>query len=213
MADGPHQGQTVVRAGTAVEEAEAAVIAVHGRGATAPSILQLAEEIGQANMAYVAPQAAGNTWYSYSFLEQMERNEPGLSSGLQAIDDVVSELERGGIPAEKIVLMGFSQGACLASEYVARHAQRYGGLVVFSGGVIGPEGTPRDYEGSLDGTPIFIGCSDVDAHIPLQRVHETAAVMEALGGDVDKRIYAGMGHNINQDELEAARDLISKVAG
>ena len=213
MADGPHQGQTVVRAGTAVEEAEAAVIAVHGRGATAPSILQLAEEIGQANMAYVAPQAAGNTWYSYSFLEQMERNEPGLSSGLQAIDDVVSELERGGIPAAKIVLMGFSQGACLASEYVARHAQRYGGLVVFSGGVIGPEGTPRDYEGSLDGTPIFIGCSDVDAHIPLQRVHETAAVMDALGGDVDKRIYAGMGHTINQDELEAARDLISKVAG
>ena len=208
---GPHQGQPVYTTGKSLDEAKAVMILVHGRGATAPSILELAREIPHPEFAYLAPQAAGNTWYPYSFLEPMNRNEPGLSSGLQVIGELVAQVEAAGIPAERIVLAGFSQGACLASEFVARKAQRYGGLLVFSGGLIGPPGTSRDYDGSLAGMPVFLGCSDVDFHIPLARVEETAVTFNNLGANVNKQIYPGMGHTIVSDELEHARKILQAV--
>ena len=207
----PHQGQKVYSSGKPLDEAQAAMILVHGRGATAVSILELADHLQHPDFAYLAPQAVGNTWYPYSFLAPMDQNEPGLSSGLQAIGDLVAQIEAEGIPAERIVLAGFSQGACLASEYMARNARRYGGLLVFSGGVIGPPETPRDYAGSLDNTPVFIGCSDVDFHIPLERVEETAVVFTNLGATVNKQIYPSMGHTIVQDEIEQANKIVQAV--
>jgi predicted esterase len=208
---GPHQGQPVFTAGKALTEAQAAMILVHGRGATAVSILELARELHHPQFAYLAPQAAGNTWYPYSFLEPMARNEPGLSSALQAVADVLAQVEAAGIAAQRIVLAGFSQGGCLAAEFVARQARRYGGLLVFSGGLIGPPGAPRDYAGSLAGTPVFLGCSDVDFHIPLARVEETAVTLTNLGAQVNKQIYPGMGHTIVQDEIEQAREIVDSV--
>lgn len=207
----PHENQPILRAGRPLAEAQAALILVHGRGATAASILELADYLPHPAMAYLAPQAAGNTWYPYSFLMPMEQNEPHLSSALARLASLLDEVERAGIPAERVVLAGFSQGACLASEFVARHAQRYGGLLVFSGGLIGPPGTPRAYEGTLAGTPVFLGCSDVDPHIPLARVNETAEVLARLGAAVDKRIYPRFGHTINQDEIDAAAALVATV--
>ncbi|MFC7156457.1 alpha/beta hydrolase [Halomarina halobia] len=211
-ASGPHQGQPLASAGTPLDAADAAVVLVHGRGATAESILEMAAEFHARGVAYLAPQAAGNSWYPYSFLAPMERNEPGLSSGLRAVGEGVETAADAGVPPERVVLVGFSQGACLASEFVARNARRYGGLAVLSGGLIGSGGTPRDYDGSLDGTPVFLGCSDDDPHIPLERVTETTRVLENLNGDVTERIYPGMGHGVNRDELDAVGGLVAGVA-
>ncbi len=208
---GPHQGQRIYTAGKPLAEAQAAMILVHGRGATAVSILELAYELHHPEFAYLAPQAADNTWYPYSFLAPMTQNELGLTSGLQVITDLISQVEDAGIPVEKIVLAGFSQGACLASEFVARNARRYGGLLAFSGGLIGPPGTPRDYDGSLAGTPVFLGCSDVDFHIPLERVEETAVTLANLGATVNKQIYPNMGHTIIQDEIDQASRMVQAV--
>lgn len=209
----PHQGQPVARAGRPVSQARAAMILVHGRGADAASILTLAAELPHPDLAYLAPQAAGYTWYPYSFLAPIERNEPGLSSALQAVRDLVAEVEAAGLPAGAIFLGGFSQGACLALEFVARHPRRYAGVFGFSGGFIGPPGTPRFDSGALDGTPIFLGCSDVDSHIPLARVWETDALLRRLGGKVETRIYPGLGHTVNQDELNVVRGWVSEVLG
>lgn len=216
----PHGDTPTATAGRPVEGANAAPLAmilVHGRGGTAPDILSLAEHFPSEHFAYRAPAARGNTWYDYSFLAPMEKNEPGLSSGLARLGREVAELEAAGIPAERIVLLGFSQGACLALEFAARNARRYGAVVAFSGGLIGPEGTPRDYEGSFEGTPIFLGCSDRDAHIPLERVRESTAVLRRLGAEVEERIYPGMPHTIIDDEVRWAqnrvRELESAVEG
>ncbi len=208
----PHQGQSIFMAGQPLESAQAAMILVHGRGASAQSILTLAEDLPHPGFVYFAPQAQDYTWYPYPFMNPLEQNEPYLSSALRLLGNLVTHIEVAGIPAERIVIGGFSQGACLSSEFVARNARRWGGLFALSGGLIGPDGTPRDYPGSLDGTPIFAGCGDRDAHIPQARVHETAAVFEQLGGQVTERIYPGMGHQINQDELEYLRQLVALVA-
>lgn len=208
---GPHQNQSVFAAGKPLDAADAVMILVHGRGATATSILDLARALPHPAMAYLAPQAANNTWYPCSFLAPMANNEPGISSGIQAIADLVEQVEEAGISAENIIIGGFSQGACLSAEYVARHPRRYGGLLVFSGGLIGPPGTPRDYTGSLTGMPVFIGCSDVDFHIPVERVHETTATLTRMGANVTERIYPGMGHTIIQDEIDAAQDIVAAV--
>jgi predicted esterase len=198
-------------AGTPLDRARAAMVMVHGRGATAESILTLAGELDQPGFAYLAPQAAGNTWYPNSFLAPIASNEPGLSSGLAAIAQVLDHIAAAGIPPERTMLLGFSQGACLALEFVARNARRYGGAAGLSGGLIGPDGTPRDYPGSLAGTPIFLGCSDVDFHIPKERVDHSADVLRRLGGDVTKRLYPGMGHTVNQDEIEAVRAIMTAL--
>ncbi len=209
---GPHDSQPVVTAGAEPETADAVAVLLHGRGASARGILGLAEEFETERVRYVAPQAAGRTWYPRSFLEEIDANEPHLSSALALVGRVVDRTA-STVGRDRIVLLGFSQGACLASEWIARNTARYGGLVALSGGLIGPEGTPREYEGSLDGTPVFLGCSDVDPHIPLKRVHETRDVLDELGADVDERIYEGMGHGINEDELTAARELVGRVMG
>ena len=185
-----------------------AVILVHGRGDSASGILGLADALDAPHVMWLAPQAAGHAWYPFPFLAPMERNEPGLSSGLAVIDGLVETLRGEGLPPERIVLMGFSQGACLAQEYAARHARRYHAIVGLSGGLIGPPGTPRDYPGSFEGTPVFLGCSDIDAHIPVERVHESADVFARMGAAVDERIYPGMGHTVNAEELSAVQALL-----
>ena len=163
------------------------------------------------NIAYLAPQADGSTWYPYSFLAPISDNEPGLSSALSVIDRLVHAVEREHVPSELVAILGFSQGACLTLEFAARHPRRYAAIVGLSGGLIGPPGTPRNYSGSLEGTPVFLGCSDVDPHIPLERVHESSDVFRRLGASVDERIYPRMGHTINRDEIDAVRALLTKT--
>lgn len=210
--EGPHQNSIIVTHGVSSEEAGLAMIMIHGRGASAESIIALANEFDTGNIHYRAPQASGYTWYPYSFLQPTEKNEPGLSSGLQIIFDIVSELEKAGISKEKILLLGFSQGACLATEFAARHPAKYGGLIALSGGLIGEKVQPENYEGSLDGTPYFVGCSDVDPHIPVERVDESVEVMKKLGADVTKKIYPGMGHTVNQDEIGHITKMIKNLS-
>ncbi|PGF15794.1 phospholipase [Natrinema sp. CBA1119] len=212
--EGPHQGQPLVTGGTDLEDATAAVVLTHGRGATARGMIQIADDVGREGVAFLAPQAARQTWYPNSFLEPVEQNEPGRSSGLQAISDAIGEATDAGIPTERIMLMGFSQGACLASEFVARNPQRYGGLAALSGGLIGEDIDPDDYlenDPDLEETPVFLGCSDVDPHIPEERVHETADVLESMHADVTKRLYEGMGHGVNEDELEFVSGMVAAL--
>ena len=210
-AQDPHADQPVLTAGPAAPAARLALILVHGRGASAEDIMGIAEALRLEDVHYVAPQAAGNTWYPYSFLSPIERNEPGISSGLARIDTLLQSLEAEGLPAERVALLGFSQGACLSLEFAARHPRRYAGVFGLSGGLIGPPGTPRTESGSTAGTPVFLGCSDVDPHIPLERVHESADVFRRLGAQVDERIYRGMGHTVNADEIEAIRTVLARV--
>ncbi len=205
----PHADVRVVHAGAALDEARIAAILLHGRGASAEDILSLARELSPADVAYFAPEAAGGTWYPNSFLAPIETNEPALGSALRLIARLLADLQRQGLALDRVALMGFSQGACLALEFAARSAQRYAAVAALSGGLIGPPGTPRAYRGSLDGTPIFLGCSDVDPHIPLARVHESTAVLTRMGANVDERIYRGMPHAVNQDELEAVDALLA----
>jgi predicted esterase len=207
-----HQNQPILTAGVPLNQARAAMIMLHGRGAMAESILSLANEFDVNGFAYLAPQAANNAWYPYRFLEPIERNEPWLSSALQAIDDLIAYVIAASIPAKRILLLGFSQGACLTLEYAACHAQRYGGLAGLSGGLIGPEIAPQRYAGSFDDTPIFLGCSDVDFHIPLDRVHDSAQALRQLGGDVTERIYPGMDHTVNQSEVDFVNQLLQEVS-
>lgn len=206
-----HQGQPVVVAGQPLGKADAAVVMIHGRGATAESILTLADEFGRPELAYVAPQAVGHTWYPYSFMAPIQQNEPYLSSALELLEGVLAKISSTGIPTERTVLLGFSQGACLTLEFAARHAQPFAGLVALSGGLIGPPGTPRDDEGSFEGTPVFLGCSDRDPHIPEERVHESAEVFRKMGAQVTERIYPGLGHTVNEDELSWVRDLLDSL--
>ena len=204
----PHGGERVLTAGAALEQANGAIIALHGRGAGAEDIIALAQEVVPPGVTILAPQAAGNTWYPYRFIEPRERNEPYLSSALRIVADLVTQLGEQGILSERVALLGFSQGACLALEAAARNPRRYGGVVAFSGGLIGPLGTSFDFAGSLDGTPVFIGSSDIDPHIPKERVEESAQAMDRLGAAVDTRLYPGMGHTVNRDELDAARAIL-----
>lgn len=208
----PHATAAVETAGAPLAQATAAMLMIHGRGATATSILELAAEFTAPNWAYLAPQASANTWYPYSFLMPLERNEPYLTSALAAINRTFAQIVASGIPVERIVVLGFSQGACLASEWAARNAQRFGGVVGLSGGLIGPDGTRREYAGSLAHTPVFLGCSDVDAHIPAARVRESAAVLERLGANVTARLYPGMGHTVNADEIAWIRELVQTIS-
>jgi phospholipase/carboxylesterase len=208
---GPHQGQPLVRAGTSLDEAEAAVVLVHGRGATARSIVGMAESFHRPGVVYLAPQANRNTWYPNPFTAPAESNEPGRASGLRAIAEAIAEATDAGIPTERVMPLGFSQGACLGSEFVARNPRRYGGLAALSGGLIGETIDPNDYEGDLEGTPAFFGCSDVDPHIPEGRVHASADVFERLGADVTKQLYPGMGHTINRDEAEHVSAMVADL--
>jgi predicted esterase len=205
----PHANQPVRHAGVAVPDARLVAVLLHGRGASAEDILALSREFSASDVAYVAPQAAGGTWYPYSFLAPVEQNEPGLSSALRLLSRLVDDLQRQGVARERIVVAGFSQGACLTLEFAARFAGRYAAVVALTGGLIGPAGTPRNYEGSFVGTPVFIGSSDIDPHVPLERVRESTAVFTRMGARVDERIYPGMPHSVNRDELDAVDELLS----
>ncbi|HXD08543.1 MAG TPA: dienelactone hydrolase family protein, partial [Anaerolineales bacterium] len=168
-------------------------------------------QLAQTGFAYLAPQAAGNTWYPNRFLVPIEENEPWLSSALAFLGSVLAEIVSAGIPAERVMLLGFSQGACLTLEFAARNAKHFGGIVGLSGALIGPDDTPRNYAGSLAGTPVFLGCSDVDIHVPKERVSQSAAVLQKLGGQVMTRLYPNMDHSVNQDEIEFVRGMMQAL--
>jgi phospholipase/carboxylesterase len=204
-----HENGAILTYGEPLEKATAAMVMIHGRGATAKDILGLAPLLAAPGIAFLAPQAANNTWYPYPFTQPTERNEPWLSSALARVGQMVALVEQAGIPGEKTYLLGFSQGACLSLEYAARHATRYGGVFGLSGGLIGPDGTPREYPGSMDGTPVFLGCSDADFHIAKERVLESADVFRGLGADVTVRLYPNMGHEVNDDEIAFIRRILS----
>ncbi len=199
-------------AGAELSGARAAVIMVHGRGAGPANILDLVPHIGHPEVAFVAPSASGGTWYPKSFLSPIEENEPGITSGIAVVHDLIDASIEAGVAAERIVLLGFSQGACLTSTAAQRRPGRYGGVIVFSGGLIGPPGTNWTEIGSFHSTPVFFGCSDIDAHVPEARVRESAAVFERMGAAVTTRIFPGMGHLVNDEELAFARDLIATLA-
>ena len=208
----PHGGQPVVTQGPPLREARAAVIMVHGRNAAPKNILDLAPSLGQPGVAFVAPAASGGTWYPLGFMAPTEQNEPGITSGIAVLHGLIDDIVAAGLPTERIVLLGFSQGACLASTAAQRRPARYGGLIAYSGALIGPPGTHWAEHGTFSGTPVFLGCSDRDAHIPEERVRESAAVFERMGAAVTLRIYAGMGHAVNDDEIAFARALIAQAA-
>jgi predicted esterase len=197
--------------GVAVEDALAAVIMIHGRGDSAAGILGLAEAFPTPGVAFVAPQATGNVWYPYPFMSPLDANQPWLDSALAAVGAVVDSVAGANVAHDKIVLLGFSQGACLASEYAARHPRRYGGVVALSGGLIGPEVVEDRYVGDLAGTPAFFGCSDVDAHIPIDRVVASAALYRDRGAAVEQRTYRGFGHSVNQDEVDWVQELLTRL--
>jgi predicted esterase len=202
----------VLASGAPLTTARAAAIMLHGRGSGAQDILSLGEEFGQNDIAYLAPQAPNHTWYPYSFLAPLAQNEPHLGNALATVGATLEHLAREGFAPERVALIGFSQGGCLALEYVARNAKRYGAVAGLSAGLIGPPGTPRAYPGSLAGTPLFLGCSDVDGHVPLARVHESRDVLGRLGAEADERIYPGMGHTVNADEVAKVAQMLKAIA-
>lgn len=203
-------GQRVLRAGEPLNTARAAMFLLHGRGATAEDIMTVASQVQASGWIYIAPQAAGNAWYPNPFTAPIEENEPYLSAALEMISDLVERVE-AQVPAHRMVLLGFSQGACLTLEWAARNARRYGAIVGLSGGLIGPDDTPRDYPGDFDGTPVFLGCSDIDPYIAKDRVEEAARVFERMGAAVDLRLYPGMGHMVSEDEIAALREITSAI--
>lgn len=208
----PHGGARIHAAGIPIDTARAALILVHGRGASAEDILELGNEWRAPGFALLAPQAANFTWYPRTFLAPLDQNEPDLSSALSLLAALVAEVENHGIPPARQILIGFSQGGCLALEFAGRNPRRWGGVVALSGGLIGPPGRRWNFQGSLEGTPVFLGCSDTDPHIPADRVLESSVEMERIGGEVDARLYPGLGHTVNRDELKAVQALIDLLA-
>jgi predicted esterase len=207
----PHASLPMLLSGAPLESASMALVLVHGRGGSAEGMLPVARAADARDAALIAPRAAGGTWYPNRFLDPMSTNEPGLSSALASLDRAVALAIDAGIPAERIVLVGFSQGACLSLEYAARHGRRYGGVASLAGAVVGDEGDVRVDAGLLGGTPILLACGDADAHIPEARVRASAALLEARGGVIDLRIYPGLGHDIVGDEIEALRAMVDHV--
>lgn len=207
----PHAGQPVLRAGAPLDEARLAVIMIHGRGAGPRNIMDLAPSLDHPDAAYLAPAAQGGTWYPQSFMAPTAQNQPGISSGISVIHGLVDEVITAGIPAERIVLLGFSQGACLAATAAQRRPMRYGGVIIFSGGLIGPPGTEWNDPGDFRAAPVFFGCSDQDAHVPASRVRESEAVFRRMKADVTARIYPGMGHLVNEDEIRFAKELLGRL--
>ncbi len=206
-----HEGQPVLHTGVSLKQATAAMILLHGRGATAEDILSLSQEFPDPSFAYLAPQAANYTWYPNRFIAPIASNEPYLSSALEVVDHLMNRVVEAGIPRDRIILLGFSQGACLSLEYAVRNPLRYGGVAALSGGLIGAPGTQWDYPGSMEQTPVFLGCSDVDFHIPKERVSESAVVFRNKGADVTERLYPNMGHTVNEDEIAFVQRMMAAL--
>lgn len=205
----PHRGEPIERKGPAPSEAAGVMMMIHGRGASADDILALSDEFEDLDLHFVAPQASGYTWYPQRFLAPIKQNEPYLSSALSVIDTILAEIAAGGVSYERIFLLGFSQGACLSLEYIARNPRRYGGVFGLSGGLIGPEDALPDHSGDLEGTPVFLGCSDVDFHIPKTRVQESSRQLRGMNAEVTERLYPGMAHTVVQDEIDIIQGIIS----
>lgn len=204
----PHYGQPVLTTGASLANATCAMIMIHGRGGSADDILAMSNHFTKPDVAYFAPQARNFTWYPHRFIMPRTSNEPFLSSAQKIIAELITHINQSGVPTHKIMLIGFSQGACMVLEYAARNTQRYGAVFGLSGGLIGAEGELVGYAGSLSQTPIFLGCSDIDDHIPIERVHESAEILTTLGASITKRIYPNMGHTINQDELDFIKSVM-----
>jgi predicted esterase len=211
MSTSPHANQPVAAAGAPLGESDAVMIMVHGRNAGPRNILDLVPHLQRPAWTYLAPTAADHTWYPHSFMAPIAQNEPWLSSALEALKQLVADVTARGIRTDRIVLLGFSQGACLTAEFCARHPDRYGGIILFSGGLVGPPGTTWSGEGRFDRTPVFLGCSDIDPHVPKSRVDESAAVFVRMGAEVTERIYPRMGHLVNDDEIAFARGVLDRI--
>jgi len=212
-ADGPHYNQPLINKGAPLDNADRAIILTHGRGADARDILTLADElqIDRSTTAVLAPDAKNRTWYPFSFMAPIKQNEPFLSSALDFLGDTIKRLEENDIPSERVMLIGFSQGACLSTEFVARNPKRYWGVAALSGGLIGPPEADLQHDGDLAGTPVFLGCSDVDFHIPKERVQQSTIILRGMGAETTERLYPGMGHTINTDELRFVQDMINAI--
>jgi phospholipase/carboxylesterase len=204
-----HQ-KTIVSAGKKINEAQKALIMIHGRGGSAEDILSLASYLDVKEFTLLAPQATNNTWYPYSFMAPPEQNEPWLSSALALLKEITEDLNQQGIADENIYFMGFSQGACLTLEFVTRNATRWGGVAAFTGGLIGDKINSQNYNGDFKGTPVFIGTSNPDPHVPVERVYATANILKDKHADVTEKVYNNMGHTINEDEIDNANKLIFK---
>ena len=202
--------KNIVTAGKALNEATKALIMLHGRGATAEDILAMSSHLNVKDYSLIAPQATNNTWYPYSFLMPPAQNEPWLSSALSLLKDVVTDLNNKGIASENIYFMSFSQGACLTLEYVTRNATKYGGVVAFTGGLIGDKIYSENYKGDFDGTPVFIGTGNPDPHVPVERFYATANILKEMNAIVTEKVYNNMGHTINEDEIKNTNDLVFK---
>lgn len=207
---GLHDGQPVLEAGQPLTQATAAMILLHGRGASAADIMTVGRALSEPGFAYLAPQAAGNAWYPNPFTAPLASNEPWLSSALETVDRLLARAEEN-LPASQVILLGFSQGACLTLEFAARRPRRYGGVVGLSGALIGPDDAPRDHPRSLAGTPVLLGCSDADPHVAAERVGVSGEILRRLGGEVDVRIYPGLGHEVNEDEIGRVREMMSAL--
>ena len=211
MTENIHQGQPVINYGAEINNADLITILLHGRGSTAEAMLPIADALNMEGVRFVIPQAALNRWYPQTAFGPLEANEPDLSSALAFIGALVEDAHGYGFSDQQIVFGGFSQGACLASEYVARNARKYAGLFVLSGALIGPRGMPRNYPGSLDKMPVFIGGSDVDPWVAHDLINDTASVFQKMGAEVDFRTYPGMAHTINQDEIDSVQAMLARA--
>lgn len=207
----PHHNPRLRQAGVPLEEANAVMLLLHGRGSSPEDILSLTPYLQAPGWAFLAPQATGHTWYPYSFLAPKEQNEPYLSSALRMLEELIQQVKEAGIPADRIFLMGFSQGACLATEFAARNPQPYAGVAALSGGLIGERLDAKSYTGSLKGVPVFLGCSDIDPHIPKERVQESEQILKGMDARVTAKLYSGMGHIVNEDELNFVQQMIAAV--
>ena len=204
-----HKKQLIIL-GRKISEAKKALIMIHGRGASAEDILGLSRHLNVNDFALIAPQATNHTWYPYSFLAPPAQNEPGLSSALSLLNEVVDDINKAGISSNNIYLLGFSQGACLALEFATRNARQWGGVAAFTGGLIGDKIYAENYKGSFENTPVFIGTSDPDPHVPVQRVNESAKILQTMEASLTVKIYPNMGHTISPDEIDLVKDLIFK---
>ena len=208
----PHADQPVVTAGAPSMAAEVAVVLVHGRGATADGVVNLAESFYRHGVAFFAPQASRSRWFPYDARGELERNEPHLSSAVRAVERALAEVEASGIPAEKTVLFGFSQGTAVVTELLCRRPRRLGGVVVLSGGFVGPDDRAfPDSVGSLAGTPVFVGSGDADEYVPVDRIVATADLFRALDGDVTERVYPELEHGISEAEFDVIRELLDDL--
>jgi phospholipase/carboxylesterase len=208
MTNDRHRDQRVLHFGVPLDQAAGAVILLHGRGGSAEDILSLAGEIYHPQLAYLAPQAAGHSWYPNSFLAPIAQNEPWLTSALAKVGATVQLAEDAGVATGRIVIGGFSQGACLSTEFVARHPARYAGLIAFTGGLIGPPDADLLHSGNLQGMPAFLGSGDPDPHVPWSRVEQSAKILQGMNASVTLRRYRGRPHTISPEELDFARRLI-----